>query len=145
MKPRQFVIAAAGGLIVYLLLTLFLGPSGFSRHSSRMNYHRQIRANIADLEEREKLLLDELDALHGSSDKIRLLARELGYYEPLERRIVTRNNARTTDTSSPGRLVSRRFEAADPRPALRLAALVVGAALLVLQLILDSERSETAR
>lgn len=137
MRAKHIIIALAGGFSVYLLLALVFGPSGLNRYSARISYYNDIVENIEDLEHREERLLRELESLRTSSERLRLHARSLGYYRPRESRIVTDNTPGIEEPPSPGRLVSRSFEYDDPRPALRLATLVIIGGLLALQLAFE--------
>lgn len=137
MRAKHIIIALAGGFSVYLALALVFGPSGLNRYSARISYYNDIVENIEDLEHREERLLRELESLRTSSERLRLHARSLGYYRPRESRIVTDNTPGIEEPPSPGRLVSRSFQYDDPRPALRLATLVIIGGLLALQLAFE--------
>lgn len=137
MRAKHIIIALAGGFTVYLALALVFGPSGLIRYSARIGYYNEILENVEDLRRREDRLLSELESLRTSSGRLRLHARTLGYYRPGERRIVIADNPGIEEPPSPGRVVSRSFEYDDPRPALRLAALVIVGGLLALQLAFE--------
>ncbi len=133
MYSKHFLIAVASGLVVYLILAFFFGPSGINRYAARIHYLNEIQRNVEDLERRGEELATEMEALRTSSDLLRLYARSLGYYRTDEYRLVLSTIPDLSEPPSPGRLILRSFAYADPRPALRVAALVIAGGLFALQ------------
>ena len=144
MYPKHFLIAAASGVVVYLILSFFFGPGGITRHAARLQYYHEIQANSEDLRRRGEELESEMEALRTSPDLLRLHARTLGYYRPGEQRLVINTIPDLSEPPSPGRLVLRSFAYADPRPALRIAAFVIAVGILALQAALDGSKGEAA-
>ncbi len=142
MRAKHLVIAAAGGLCIYLLLNLFFGPTGLNRYAAREQYYKDILANIEDLEQRDRELRHELEAYRTSSSRLRLQARQLGYFRPDERRIIVDQGPGMVEPPTPGRLVVRTFAFEDPRPAIRLAAVVLAGGILALQVSLEGRGEE---
>ena len=140
MRAKHLVIAAAGGLCIYLLLNLFFGPTGLNRYAAREQYYGDILSNIEDLEERERELRSELEAYRTSSSKLRLQARKLGYFRPDERRIIVDKGPGMVEPPTPGRLIVRTFAYDDPRPAIRFAAVILAGGILALQVSLEGRR-----
>lgn len=145
MRAKHLVIAAAGGLCIYLLLNLFFGPTGLNRYAAREQYYMDILANIEDLEERDRELRSDLESYRTSSSKLRLQARQLGYFRPGERRIIVDQGPGMVEPPTPGRLVVRTFAYDDPRPAIRLAAVILAGGILALQVSLEGRSGDSGR
>ncbi len=141
MYPKHLLIAAAGGVVVYLILAFFFGPSGLNRYAARRQYYGEIQRNIDDLQRRGDSLASEMEALRTSSDLLRLHARVLGYYRAREHRLVLDTMPDLSEPPSPGRLILRSFAYSDPRPALRVAAFVIAGGILALQTALGGSNA----
>lgn len=141
MYPKHVLIAAASGVVVYLILAFLFGPSGLNRYAARRQYYDEIRHNIDDLQRRGESLATEMEALRTSSDLLRLHARVLGYYRAREHRLVLDTMPDLSEPPSPGRLILRSFAYSDPRPALRVAAFVIAGGILALQTALGGSNA----
>jgi len=68
------------GIVVGFALLFTLGDAGLSEYRELRSYKQSLEDNIAELEQIHWHLQEELRSLATDPEKVRLLARELGYY-----------------------------------------------------------------
>ena len=79
------MICVALGCIACLFLLFFFGPGGRMDYRDLLAYRFRLEANIDDLKETNRKLMDELEALGSDPERIALQARELGYFREGEK------------------------------------------------------------
>lgn len=72
------------GFIGYSLILFVSGEAGLKVLEERESYRNELLSNIDDLNDLHQSLNSELSLMRTSSEKNRLLARSLGYYEKNE-------------------------------------------------------------
>ena len=70
------------GCVTYLALIYFYGNSGVYALNSLLDYHKRLEVHIAQLEQIQDLLEEELASLYYSEEDLKLQARKLGYFDP---------------------------------------------------------------
>jgi cell division protein FtsB len=77
--PRIFVYIVLS-FVVTSLLFLFFGSGGLLDYRRLLGYRETMRQNIDELEQINSELLTEVKALGSDPERLRLQARELGYF-----------------------------------------------------------------
>jgi len=90
MKLSYLLLSGFTGFLLYSLLVLVFGPSGIYAHAELAEYRNKLDSNIEELEKINNNLEERFQLLRSSEDHIRMLSREIGYYEADER-VITVN------------------------------------------------------
>lgn len=110
------------GFVIYSLLVLIWGPSGYFSLKSLNNYKNKLQQNnreLVDLHERLKI---QLESLKYDSELIRLYARSLGYFDDGEQVIRVENYSNERNFYSVGRMIQQKQKNRDFRPLFRTLA-----------------------
>ena len=75
------------GFVVYSIALFWTGEAGLRVFNERLQYRDELIDNIDDLNLEHKKLSAELSTLRSSTEKNRVFARSLGYYEENEYKI----------------------------------------------------------
>jgi cell division protein FtsB len=113
-------------IITYLLLTLFLGPAGYLSSKDLQEYSSILLENLDELDQLNRELQGEVEALTSDSETIRLYSRELGYYREGEQVIRFRDKKPQQIVNSPGRIISREVIEPTSEALFRAIALSLG-------------------
>lgn len=84
------------GLLSGFFLLFFLGDAGVGKHRELSSYRDRLELNVQELSQIHWALEQELKSLAADPEKVQILARELGYFEPDDRVI------RVAGLSAPG-------------------------------------------
>jgi cell division protein FtsB len=96
------------GLVMALFHSFFLREGGFAHMRALSAQEALLADNVADLREVNKALADEMRMLTSDAEAIRLLARELGYYQPKEQVMKVVGLPTPAQARTVGRLVRSR-------------------------------------
>jgi cell division protein FtsB len=142
MKIIKYLVPIWVSIAVYSALSLFSGAIGFSAYDQMLRERDRQKRNLEVLQELNRKLKGDTDALLYDSDTIAAYARELGYGKSEERfvRIVGLSNRRKQN-HDPGRI----FIAAKPefmaQADIRSISLACGLGLLGCILAFDLLRT----
>ncbi|MDR0910888.1 MAG: septum formation initiator family protein [Spirochaetaceae bacterium] len=78
-RPFLFILPLWLGALVYIILSLFNGPNGFSAYRQMQQEIDIQKENLSHLQNLNVLLVGDMDALLYDQDAIAARARELGY------------------------------------------------------------------
>jgi cell division protein FtsB len=107
MKPIKYLIPIWISIVVYSVLSLFSGAIGFSAYSQLLRERDRQKRNLEILQELNRELKGDADALLYDSDTIAAYARELGYGKSEERFIrIVGLSGRRKQNHDPGRIIS---------------------------------------
>jgi len=85
MRSVKYLFAVWVGVLIYVLLTVFLGAKGvYAQNQLEKEYEKQ-EENIATLELINRRLKDFVNSLMSDEDTLLVYAREQGYASPQER------------------------------------------------------------
>ena len=85
MKALKYLISLWVSIIIYALLTLFVGAKGISAYNQLKKEQDKQNANLERLKNINQRLEQDKDALLYDSDTVTVFARELGYGTVRER------------------------------------------------------------
>jgi cell division protein FtsB len=106
MKALKYLIPVWVSLVVYSVLSLSSGAAGLSVYAQLSRERDKQERNLASLQELNRELDREVEALLYDSDTIAVYARELGYGRSGERFIrVVELSGRRNRPRDPGRVV----------------------------------------
>ena len=137
---KRLLISLYIGFVIYSLLVLIWGPSGYFSLKSLNNYKNKLQQNnreLVDLHERLKI---QLESLKYDSELIRLYARSLGYFDDGEQVIRVENYSNERNFYSVGRMIQQKQKNRDFRPLFRTFA--CSAVIIVFLLIGMVKRKE---
>jgi cell division protein FtsB len=147
MKAIKYLVPLWVSLVVYSGLSLFSGAMGFSAYEQMIRERDGQKRNLEVLQELNRELKGDTDALLYDSDTIAAYARELGYGKADERfvRIVGLSNRRKQN-HDPGRIITAAKPEFMTGADIRFISLACGLGLLGCILAVDllrARRSET--
>ena len=85
MKIPRIVVYITSGFIAAAALNYVFGSVGLQEYRRLLTYRQVLQDNIEDLERTNGELLSEVQALGSDPERLRLQARELGYFREGER------------------------------------------------------------
>lgn len=86
-------------------MLLFWGHSGIYSYKRLVNYRNSLEANIKELEQINRQLINDIDALGTNPDIVALEARELGFFKDDEQVIRIENYSARGNIHQVGRLI----------------------------------------
>ncbi|MFP4373210.1 MAG: septum formation initiator family protein [Spirochaetaceae bacterium] len=131
-------------ILTYLLLSLVWADYGVLAYERLGAYKARLEANVERLEGRRDELSTETRSLRTNSDRIRVEARRLGYYEQDEGLVRVEGYDPQAVSSSPGAFVKRPIErrgGRDHAAIIRAVAASAGLLALFLMLVLEQRGS----
>ncbi len=132
-------------IFTYLLLSLIWADYGVLGYAHLDAYRGRLESNIERLEDRQAELAAETRSLRTDADRIRVEARQLGYYRESEGLVRLEGYDPQAVATSPGALVKRpakRRDRRDHAAIIRAAAASAGLLALFVMLLLEQrERS----
>jgi hypothetical protein len=140
MKKLLLLIPLYAGFLTYMCLNLVWGQTGLVTLGKLDSYRSALSQNLEDLERIYGGLFNEVKALSGNQEVIRLHARELGYFYKNEKVLKFQGMAPKKSFYRVGSVLELNLQNDDPRPAFLLAAALV-AALLAAALFLFNRSS----
>lgn len=141
--PRLIVYLALGFLCASLLVFVF-GGAGLLAYGASSRHRAQLERNIDELEATNARLLQELESLRSDPERLRLQARELGYFREDEYVIRVEGAPAARNSYAVGRVILR--EPSSPKPVWVFRAVGLGLpALLVFRRLLLSVLRGTGR
>ena len=147
MKALKYLISLWVAIIVYALLTLFLGARGISAYRQLKNEHDMQMENLEGLKRINLKLEGVKDALLYDSDTIAVYARELGYGVESERFVRIVGLSGTVKPSyTAGQVLTASPQNHLSNQAIRVIALFAGlgslACIFLLNLIWDNSQKK---
>jgi cell division protein FtsB len=107
MKPIKYLIPVWISIVVYSALSLFSGAIGFSAYNQMLRERDRQKRNLEVLQELNRKLKGDNDALLYDSDTIARYARELGYGTSEDRFIrIVGFSGRRKQNRDPGQIIS---------------------------------------
>jgi len=91
---------------LYFLLTFLFGPLGQEQEKILSQYREDLNLNIQALEEQNQDLQNQIMLLKSSKEAVRLIARDMGYYQKDESVVVIKGLGTPSRDYNPGRLLS---------------------------------------
>ena len=82
MRFWRIVFSLYAGVVISFLLLLVFGDAGTREYRKLLAYHQRLEENIEELRSINLALEEELESLATDPEKVRLLAREMGYFAP---------------------------------------------------------------
>ncbi len=130
-------------ILTYLLFSLIWADYGVLGYEHLDAYRVRLESNIERLEGRRTELSSETRSLRTDADRIRVEARQLGYYRENEGLVRLEGYDPQAVATSPGALVKRSAERGDRRDyAAIIRAVAASAGLLALFAMLLLEQRE---
>ncbi len=123
--PVLIVVFSVSSLLIFLF-----GDSGVMAHDDLASYRARLAANVADLEERNAELEARLKQLRGDPETERVLARDLGLYEPGDEVIRIEGRQAPSEVNAVGDLL--RYRGGSPARSSVIKAAALGLSLLLL-------------
>ncbi|MDR2742635.1 MAG: septum formation initiator family protein [Treponema sp.] len=138
MKAIKYLIPIWISIVVYSFLSLFSGAAGFSAYNQLLRERDKQKRNMEVLQELNRKLKGDADALIYDSDIIAAYARELGYGKSGEHfvRIVGLPGWRKQN-NDPGRIVNAVKPEFLAEPDIRFISLTCGLSILGCMLAFD--------
>ncbi|WP_028975413.1 FtsB family cell division protein [Spirochaeta cellobiosiphila] len=102
---QGIIISLYLSVSLYFFLIFLFGPLGRQEEKDLSAYKLELQANIEDLERQNKQLLNKIELLKTSKESIRLLAREMGFYDKDEKVIVINGLGKTSHEYNPGQVI----------------------------------------
>lgn len=127
-------------ILTYLLFSLIWADYGVLGYEHLDAYKGRLESNIERLEDRRGELSAETKSLRTDADRIRVEARQLGYYRESEGLVKLEGYDPQAVATSPGALVKRSAERRDRRDhaaIIRAAAASAGLLALFVMLLLE--------
>jgi cell division protein FtsB len=127
-------------IVTYLLFSLIWDDYGVLGYADLDAYRGRLETNIERLEDRRAELSAETRSLRTDADRIRVEARQLGYYRDSEGLVRLEGYDPQAVATSPGALVKRSPERGDRRDhaaIIRAAAASAGLLALFAMLLLE--------
>jgi cell division protein FtsB len=142
MKAIKYLIPIWLSIVIYSILSLFSGAIGFSAYDQLLQERDKQKRNLEVLQELNRKLKGDTDALLYDSDTIATYARELGYGQSKERfvRIVGLSNRRKQN-HDPGRIISAKEPEFMAESDIRFIALACGLSIFACMLAIDLLRT----
>ena len=102
MKVVKYLFALWAGVLIYALLTVFFGSTGFSAYRQLLGEEKKQEANVSELKKINAELENTMNSLLYDKDTLTIYAREQGYATSQERfiRIVGLGGYQKNDFSS---------------------------------------------
>jgi cell division protein FtsB len=85
MRSAKYLFAVWVGVLIYVLLTVFLGAKGIYAQSQLENEYKKQEENMGTLGLINRKLKDFVNSLMTDEDTLLVYAREQGYASPQER------------------------------------------------------------
>ena len=138
MKAVKYLFALWAGVLIYTLLSIVIGPMGFSVHRQLLNEQKSQENNIENLKLINRELEDTMNALLYDKDTLTVYARELGYASLRERfiRIVGLGGTQKVRTSA-GEVVIAANPQFAPDRTLRIIAFCIGITIFICMAFFD--------
>jgi cell division protein FtsB len=145
MKAFKYLIPIWLSIVIYSVLSLFSGAIGFSAYDQLLRERDKQERNLEVLQELNRRLKGDTDALLYDSDTIAAYARELGYGQSEERfvRIVGLSNRRKQN-HDPGRIISAAKPEFMAESDIRIISLACGLSIFACMLAIDLLRTRRA-
>jgi cell division protein FtsB len=145
MKAIKYLIPIWISIVVYSALSLFSGAAGFSAYKQLLRERDKQKRNMEVLQELNRKLKGDADALIYDSDTIAAYARELGYGKSEERFVrIVGLSIRRKQSHDPGRIISAVEPEFLPEPDIRFISLACGLSILGCMLTFDLLRTRRA-
>jgi cell division protein FtsB len=136
VKALKYLVALWVVILVYSLLSFFMGPAGLSAYDQLKTEEGRQQGNLAALERINRELEGEKLALSGDPETIRVRARELGYGSREERFIRIVGLSRTVrPPRDAGQVIAVRSPEFLEDSTIRVISLISGGVTLVFLLI----------
>jgi cell division protein FtsB len=116
---KRLLVSLYIGFVIYSLLVLVWGPSGYVSLKSLNNYKYKLQQNNRELVDLHEKLRTQLESLKYDSELIRLYARSLGYFDDDEQVIRVENYSNQRNFYSVGRMIRHKQTNSDLRPLFR--------------------------
>ena len=109
MRLFRLLVAFYIGLLFNFVSTVFLGPTGLREYERLMEYRDTLESNISALQANNWRLNQEFKNLGTEAEKIRLLARDMGYFGPGEWIVRINGVDKKNNYYEVGRLLKKNF------------------------------------
>jgi len=129
MKIPRIVIYLALSFVVTFVLFFFFGSGGLLDYRNLLAYRASLQENIAELEDTNGGLLEEVQALGSDPERLTLQARELGYFREGEKVIRIQGYKAGKNYYTVGKILRRKPK--QPRMAWPFKALGLGLPILL--------------
>jgi cell division protein FtsB len=142
MKAVKYLVPIWVSIVVYSALSLFSGAAGLSAYDQLLRERDKQRRNMEVLQELNRELKGDADALMYDSDAIAAYARELGYGKSEERFVrIVGLSSRRKQNHDPGRIISAAKPGFLAEADIRFISLVCGLSILGCILAFDLLRT----
>jgi cell division protein FtsB len=142
MKAIKYLIPVWVSITVYSALSLFSGASGFSAYGQMLRERDKQKRNMEVLQELNRKLKGDADALIYDSDTIAAYARELGYGKSEERFVrIVGLLSRRKQNHDPGRIITAAKPEFLAEADIRFISLTCGLSILGCMLAFDLLRT----
>lgn len=116
---KRLLLSLYIGFVIYSLLVLIWGPSGYFSLKSLNIYKYKLQQNNRELVDLHEQLKTQLESLKYDSELIRLYARSLGYFDDREQVVRVENYSNQRNFYSVGRMIQLKQTDRDLRPLFR--------------------------
>lgn len=123
MKLSVILYSLLAGLVIYCLLLLAYGDTGFRAIVKAETYKSVLSENLEKLREINRELTVDFDALSSDDDLIKIKARALGYYEKDDHLVHIEKWNPDADEYRPGFIVKREYRTDVSETPFRIAGL----------------------
>ena len=120
MRLIRIVVSLYITLLVVVLMELSVGRAGLLAYRSVASYHEVLLDNLSELKEINSRLNREFEQLATNPEKIRLEARELGYFEDGEKIVKLEGRSREKRFFEVGRIIRWSGAHRDNRTLIRI-------------------------
>lgn len=145
-RSFRLLLSVYIGFVLYSLLILFWGNSGFFSLQKLNNYHSRLIENNINLSKLNKELKSQMETLKHDSETIKVYARALGYFDQNERVMKVDGFRSKKNFYAVGKIVKFSEEDKNLQPIFRTSAIIVGiVAYFVLNSIKGKKDGNTKR
>jgi len=140
MKFYHILVIIYIGIILSSLLTLIFGDEGYMTLLYLKKHQEVLVKNIDELKIKNMQLQQELSLLSSDPEKIRILAREQGYYSEGENIIFFQRNDLSSYHYDIGKPVRNIKDGPSKNPALRIIGFAMSVFIIVLSILLRQRK-----
>jgi cell division protein FtsB len=138
MRSAKYLFAVWTGVLIYVLLTVFLGAKGIYAQSQLEKEFKKQEENMGTLGLINRKLKDFVNSLMTDEDTLLVYAREQGYASPSERFVrIVGLGVHQQNITNPGTVVVASEPQYTPNWIFTVIALCAGFAILIPAVIFD--------
>jgi cell division protein FtsB len=125
MRYWRILLSLYAGLISGFFLLFFLGDAGVGKYRELSSYRERLELNVQELSQIHWALEQELKSLAVDAERVQILARELGYFEPDDGVIRVAGFTASGSFYKVGRIIERPPAERSIYPRIKIVCLVI--------------------